>query len=192
MSSGLFHKIERFVLKKLEGLSPDLTYHSAGHTRDVLRQSIRIAEEESVMDERELFILKLAALYHDTGFLETYSNHEERSCDIFIRDAAEFKLNPVDCEQIKELIMVTKIPQQPKNLLESIICDADLDYLGRDDFPIIGNKLKQEFMVYGVVRNEDEWEQLQLKFLSSHHYHTPSARRDREPIKQQHLESLLK
>ena len=87
MSTSGFDTIENAVLKKLVSLSPGLTYHSREHTRDVVQQSERIAREESVTDKRKVFILKIAALYHDTGFMETYSNHEERSCQIFLRDS---------------------------------------------------------------------------------------------------------
>ena len=166
MSTSGFESIENAVLKKLESLSPGLTYHSREHTRDVVQQSERIAREESVTDKRKVFILKIAALYHDTGFMETYSNHEERSCQIFLRDSKSFGLTPAEIKEVTDLIMVTKIPQQPKNLLQRIICDADLDYLGRDDFELIGDKLRREFLVYGVVRDDEEWDRLQLKFFS--------------------------
>jgi len=192
MSTGLFEAIETAVFKKLEALSPDLTYHSSGHTRDVVRQSERIAHDEAVSDPRQLFVLKLAALYHDTGFLETYANHEETSCAIFLRECASFGLNAVETSLVTELIMATKLPQDPKTLLQKIICDADLDYLGRSDFDLIAEKLKQEFFVYGLVETEEEWESLQLKFLTTHTYHTASSRRKREPIKQQNLHSLIR
>src|SRR5688500_9448616 len=120
MSTSGFESIENAVLKKLEGLSPGLTYHSREHTRDVVRQSERIALEECVTDRRKLFILKIAALYHDTGFIETYSNHEERSCEIFLRDSIRFGMTPAEIKEVTELIMVTKIPQQPKNLMQRI------------------------------------------------------------------------
>lgn len=192
MSTSQFETIKADVFKKLEGLNSDLTYHSAGHTKDVLRQAIRIAEEESVTDEKELFILKVAALYHDTGFLETYANHEVRSCEIFLKDAARYGFNGRDCDLVTQLIMVTKIPQQPKTLLERILCDADLDYLGRDDFEEIGDKLRREFLVFGIVSNDSEWDRLQLKFLGNHQYHTASSRRDREPVKQHNLSALVR
>ena len=192
MSTSGFESIENAVLKKLESLSPGLTYHSREHTRDVVRQSERIAREESVTDKRKVFLLKIAALYHDTGFMETYSNHEEKSCQIFLRDSISFGLTPAEIKEVTDLIMVTKIPQQPKNLLQRIICDADLDYLGRDDFELIGDKLRREFLVYGVVRDDEEWDRLQLKFLASHRYHTFSSQRDREPVKQMHLHSLIR
>lgn len=86
--------------------------------------------------------------------------------------------------------MATKIPQQPHNLLEQIICDADLDYLGRDDFYKIGETLRKEFLHYSIVNSDEEWETLQIKFLQNHHYHTISSQQLREPIKHQYLLQL--
>ena len=63
------------------------------------------------------------------------------------------------------MIMATKIPQSPRNGLEEIICDADLDYLGRDDFYEIGATLFEELKAYNVLQNEREWNRIQVKFL---------------------------
>ena len=84
------------MFSKLKGLDPHLTYHCAEHTADVLEQTIRIADEEGIKDERELFLLKVAALYHDTGFLRTYANHEVKSCEIFHEDSEGFGFNQKD------------------------------------------------------------------------------------------------
>ena len=92
---------------------------------------------------------------------------------------------------IQSLIMATKLPQSPKNHLEQIICDADLDYLGRDDFFIIGNNLRKEFLHYNIVANNEVWEKLQFNFLSNHQYFTESSRNLREPVKQQNFAKLL-
>jgi hypothetical protein len=86
--------------------------------------------------------------------------------------------------------MVTQIPQQPKDILERIICDADLDYLGRDDFFAIGDTLRREFIRYGVVPSDEAWEALQMKFLTNHAYHTASSQVLREPAKQSHIRKL--
>ena len=48
--------------------------------------------------------------------------------------------------------MATEIPQNPKTHLEMIMCDADLDYLGRYDFETISNNLYTEFLDFGFVR----------------------------------------
>jgi len=86
--------------------------------------------------------------------------------------------------------MATRIPQSPANLLESILCDADLDYLGRDDFKKIGQTLFEEFTEYSILQDEQAWNKLQVSFLSSHQYHTETNRTLREPVKRRYLEEL--
>jgi predicted metal-dependent HD superfamily phosphohydrolase len=185
-----FEKIRANVLAELKKLDPHLTYHSIDHTIDVVIHSERIAAEEGIINERDLFLLKVAALYHDSGFLETYKDHEKISYDIFLRTAgSEFTEDEKNI--IRGLILSTKIPQQPKTHMERIICDADLDYLGRNDFKRIGDALRREFTHYKVVSNDEEWEKLQLKFLQNHKYHTKTSQKQREPVKHQHYSRLI-
>jgi hypothetical protein len=86
--------------------------------------------------------------------------------------------------------MATRVPQQPSNLLEQIICDADLDYLGRPDFPEIAGLLKKELLEYGLVKNDHEWKSLQQTFLTKHHYHTQSSILLRQPVKEVNYNSI--
>ena len=88
------------------------------------------------------------------------------------------------------MILATKIPQSPMTLLEKILCDADLDYLGRDDFYQIGNKLHEEMRNGGLIETEREWNLIQKTFLESHRYHTKFARANRENKKGQHLQEI--
>ena len=185
----VFQNIRSLVCEKLNGLNPDLSYHNKEHTMDVVKQCERIAMEEGVED-RDLFLLKIAALYHDTGFLKTYFNHEDMSCRIFMEDAALFNFSEEDKDLVNSLIMATKLPQTPNSLLEKIICDADLDYLGRSDFFTIGEGLKREFLKYNILNSDKEWDQLQVKFLTTHLYHTESSRRSREGQKQANIAKL--
>ncbi len=182
-----FENVKTVVINRLSKLNANLTYHCMSHTLDVVEQSVRIAADEQVTAERDLYLLKIAALYHDTGFLQTYIAHELKSCQIFLEDADRFDLTSREKKTIENLIMATQIPQAPETLLEKIICDADLDYLGRDDFFPIGDNLRKEFLEYNIVANNEQWEQLQLKFLNKHQYHTRSSQSLREPVKQANL-----
>jgi predicted metal-dependent HD superfamily phosphohydrolase len=154
-------------------------YHDSRHTEDVIRQCQEIAYREGVTSE-EIDLLKLAALYHDLGFLVQRANHEAAGVEIFLSEAADSEISTEDKEHIARLIMVTKIPQQPKTMLESIICDADLDYLGREDFPAIAEFLYLELKSCGEMSDRFTWDNLQVKFLEAHKFHTTSnqARRD--------------
>lgn len=181
------HGAKDFVLAKLERELPgDRTYHSCAHTWDVYLTSIDIALKEGVTGD-DLLLLKTAALFHDVGFTEQELEHEEASCRIARRYLPEFGYAPQQVEHICRMIMATKIPQSPRDKLSRILCDADLDYLGRDDFFKIGAKLFEEFKVYRVVETEREWNELQLRFLGKHRFHTTTNKRDREPMKRVHM-----
>ena len=88
------------------------------------------------------------------------------------------------------MIMATRIPQSPTNLLEQIICDADLDYLGRNDFTPISENLYKEFMTFQIIPDNIVWDHIQIKFFESHHYFTKSAFDKRNEIKLKHLAML--
>ena len=165
------------VIQRLRfDLNVKYLYHDSRHTEDVIRQCQEIAYRESVTSE-EIDLLKLAALYHDLGFLVQRANHEAAGVEIFLHEAADSEISSEDKEHIARLIMVTKIPQQPKSLLEAIICDADLDYLGREDFPAIAEFLYLELKSCGEMSDRTRWDELQLSFLQAHQYKTDSSRK---------------
>jgi uncharacterized protein len=189
--SVIYPGIYDHVTGKLQkGLSPRLTYHGIHHTLDVLKQVQRIAVREKLVDEESLFLLKVAALYHDSGFLFIYLGHEAKGCEIVKEELPGFGLTNPQIDKICGMIMATKIPQSPTNKMEEIICDADLDYLGRNDFEKISNSLYKEFLEYGIVKDHDQWMRLQVKFFESHHYFTKSTQKIRNPKKMARLEKL--
>lgn len=185
-----FSSIKQSIITKLEkGLDPRLGYHNVAHTLDVLEQSQVIAHNEGVSDEHDLLLLKIAAVFHDSGFLYVYRNHEEKSCEIameYLKDT----FNNDDLKRIRGMIMATKIPQTPHNLLEQIICDADLDYLGRNDFEPISKCLYTEFLSYSIIPADCIWDHLQIKFFEIHHYFTKSEIEKRNKEKLRHLAIL--
>lgn len=186
-----FLELKARVLRMLiTGLDPRLTYHCYDHTVDVLRQAERIAIAENITDKRLMLLIKVAALFHDTGFLYTYKDHEKKSCEILMENIGGSLFTAAEFDLMKGMIMATKVPQAPHSLPEMILCDADLDYLGRNDFELISEKLKEEFMVYGIIKNDEEWDKLQVKFFESHTYFTESSVAKRQAIKMQHLETL--
>lgn len=191
MTEPGFLRLKSKIAKILRtGLDPRLTYHCPEHTEDVLNQVERIAAAENIKDKQLLLLMRIAALFHDTGFLRTYKGHEKESCVIMLEQIGEGVLKDPEIDLINGMIMATKIPQLPTTLPEKIICDADLDYLGRDDFETISNNLKEEFFVYGVIKNEAEWDRLQVSFFNNHHYFTDTSLSDRLPVKMKHLERL--
>jgi predicted metal-dependent HD superfamily phosphohydrolase len=185
-----FNEAKKFILNKLKKELPKhLSYHSVGHIKDVYEACKMLAKEEGVKKE-ELTLLLTAALFHDSGFLINQKEHESRSCDLAKQYLPGFGFSELQIQRICGMIMATRIPQSPINLLEEILADADLDYLGRDDFFIIGNKLFEELSIYGILNTEEEWNNLQVKFLEKHHYFTKTAIRLRQAQKDEHLSAI--
>ncbi len=183
--------VEEFVLSKLEdGLPDNLYYHNVKHTIDVVTQVELIGRSERIKDE-EMLILKTAALFHDMGHLVNYDTHEEESMKLAKKILPEYHYTPKQIEKICELILVTQMPPQPKNLLEEIMCDADLDYLGRADFVPVSINLYKEYHERKKIDSIQEWNQMQHKFIKNHQYFTNTAQKLREVNKKKQLENIL-
>jgi uncharacterized protein len=182
--------VEQFILDKLKRELPaDLSYHGYHHTLDVYHAAKRLAEFEQVRGA-DLILLKTAALYHDAGFTVRYQNHEEAGCDIARDTLPAFGYNERQIERICGMILATKLSQNPRNHLEQLIADADLDYLGRPDFYPIAQTLFEEFKAYGIVKDEQDWNRLQLRFLEGHTYFSKTAQQLRDPQKKARLEEI--
>lgn len=182
---------EEFIVAFLQnGLSPALHYHDLSHTLGVRNSCLLLAKEEKITDKEDLTLLETAALYHDCGFVNVYDHHEEEGTILARKFLPGFGYNDTQIDVICNMIMKTKLPQEPVTHLEKILCDADLDHLGREDFDSIGKKLYDEWIATGRHISEKEWNDIQIKFLSSHIYWTESARLKRDQLKSVHLQHL--
>ena len=191
MAKDIFRELKKKVIKQfINKLDSRLYYHNQFHILDVLKQSVRIAKNEGILDSQDLFLLKTSALYHDIGCLFGHHNHEEVGCEIVRKDLKIYNISEKELTVVCNLILSTKIPQVPNTLMERVICDADLDYLGRIDFYTISEYLKKEFLAFGIVKDEKHWQETQIKFFHHHHYFTASSQKSRNSLKMIHLAEL--
>lgn len=164
-----------FIITKLEKELPGyLSYHNVGHTNNVLKHTLEIAALEGITGE-DLDLLSTAALFHDAGFIEKYIGHEEVSCEMAKEFLPRFDYSGVQIEKICDMIMATKIPQTPHDHLAKILCDADLYYLGTDDYGSMAEKLYPEFLKEAIAKDKMEWQRQQIEFLESHTFFTKAA-----------------
>lgn len=185
-----FEGAKKYTLERLTNeLNEKLHYHSVEHTIDVLDAVTRIAKLEKV-NSHDLILLKTAALFHDIGFIETYKGHEEASIKIAYEVLPGYGYSDADLKIIEGLIRSTEIPQTPKTHLEEIMADSDLDYLGRDDLYVIGQRLQYEWQLHGIISTLREWHEKQLRFLKVHNYFTKSAQKLRNKRKQENIKEL--
>jgi exopolyphosphatase/pppGpp-phosphohydrolase len=185
-----FASAKDFIIDKIKAELPDnLFYHGLHHTLDVYEAVQLLAKTENITEE-ENTLLKTAAMYHDSGFTVQYKNHEEAGCNIARAVLPGFAYNPEQIECICAMIMATRVPQYPQNHLEQILCDADLDYLGRDDFYPISHSLYLELKARNLIESEEVWNRTQIKFFENHHYFTSTSNRLRVPAKMERLQEI--
>lgn len=185
-----FMDIQEYMLDMLEAQLPkSLYYHNVKHTIDVTTEVELIGWAEGLC-ESDIMLLKVAALFHDSGHIKTYAGHEEVSCQYAAEILPRYKYSDENIAKIQRIIMATKLPHQPADILEAVIQDSDLDYLGRSDFIPVSNNLYKELTERGSKLSVDEWNKMQIKFISSHQYYTQTAQTLREVNKQSQIERL--
>jgi uncharacterized protein len=186
-----FERARRYVIRRLETELPaNLYYHGIHHTRDdVLPAVERLADLMGVTGEA-LLLLRTAALYHDIGYVEQRQGHEKIGVRIAKESLPGFGYHQSQIWIIADLITATHWPQEPHSVLEEIICDADLDTLGREDFFVTSQLLRREMMTYGAEVHLREWHELQLDFLTQHHYFTAAAKALRDEGKRSNIAEI--
>ncbi|WP_439184695.1 adenylate/guanylate cyclase domain-containing protein [Carboxylicivirga taeanensis] len=185
-----FMDIQEELLDILEQKLPEnLYYHNIKHTIDVVTEVELIGWAEGLSEEN-ILVLKLAALFHDSGHTIDYHDHEMHSAKIARDILKNYNYPKEQIDTVCRLILSTQFPPQPKDILEQVICDSDLDYLGRSDFIPVSNTLYQELKERSMIGTIQEWNHKQLAFIRMHQYHTETARNLREVNKQSQIERL--
>ncbi|MBN2148947.1 MAG: HD domain-containing protein [Anaerolineales bacterium] len=178
------------LIRMQEELPRNLSYHAIQHTfEDVLPAAERLAAL-SGLNEQDTLLLRTAALYHDIGYIESYDANEAIAARIARESLPKFGYQPEQIEVIVGAIMATSLPQAPKTDLEALLCDADLDSLGREDYFDAGRKFWLELQEYSRGLTRRQWHERQIKLLSTHQYFSQAARDLRDAGKQRNLAEL--
>jgi len=177
-------------------LPAGIKYHDADHTlhptKGVVAAANRIAISENISEhDRELLIA--AAYFHDTGYIREYEKNEPIAARMAGRILKLIGFKPNEVVKIQKMILSTDLEREPKTHLEKILCDADLDHVGREDFFKLDGKLREGRRSRGIdVSDDAKWYKGTLEFLKKHEYYTESQKKLRETEKQKNTDRLLK
>ena len=152
-------------------LDENYSYHNLDHTKRVIRAAVDIGSNYDLSD-KDWRCLLTACLLHDYGFIESHVEHEKISAKLSSQILPKYGFSENEIEIINSLIIVTKLEKKPKNLLESIIRDSDLEYLGSEDFIKISPLLKKEWINCEGVKSDSEFYKIQYDFILNHSFYT--------------------
>ena len=180
MSCLLMKEIEKHINPELKEkifddlsniLDENYSYHNLDHTKRVISAAVDIGSNYD-LSEKDWRCLLTACLLHDYGFIESHVEHEKISAKLSSQILPKYGFSETDIQIINSLIIVTKLEEKPKNLLESIIRDSDLEYLGSEDFIKISPLLKKEWINCKVVKSNSEFYKIQYEFILNHSFYT--------------------
>jgi predicted metal-dependent HD superfamily phosphohydrolase len=172
-----------------------IKFHDANHTlhpeRGVVAVANKIAISENISEhDRELLIA--AAYFHDTGYIREYDKNEPLAARMAGRILKLIGYKPNEIEKIQKMILATDLAREPKTHVEKILCDADLDNLGREDFFKLDGKLREGRRARGLdVSDDAKWYRGTLEVIKNHRYYTESQKKLREKGKQKNIKGLL-
>ncbi|MDP1676137.1 MAG: HD domain-containing protein [Bacteroidota bacterium] len=170
--------------------SDSALYHNYNHTLEVVSHTKEIATGMNLSLE-ELEIVLIAAMFHDTGYLQTREDHEELSASIAEQFLSKQHYSQENIKKVIGCIRATKVPQQPVTLLEKVICDADLLNLGKEDCIEKGEVLHKEIEhAIGKSIPEKDWLKQSINFFHEHSYHTDYVRKRYNKSRDENLKKL--
>jgi len=188
---SLVTKCNKMAKAILKSLPEDLSFHNTDHTQYVVEGVQIIGEKSYDLSKEEIEILKIAAWYHDTGFIKKRNGHEFVSKK-FARNF--LKVNGYSDDKIKQVcccIEATRLDKNPESKLEKVISDADLRHLSDQKYPLFAEKLRIELeATSGLKISKEEWIRENIYFLKNHRYYTPYGRQVLEKRKQDNIEKL--
>lgn len=193
MDSELIRKARAFAEKTFqEKVFENHVYHNLEHTRDVVKAVEEIGTQSGLTDD-ELEMALVAAWFHDTGYRQGDTKHEESSADLARTHLNDWGVSFKKVQEITEAIMATRMPQQPHSMVSRVLCDADLYHLATEDCNEKSAQLREEWAtVQGTVLSDNEWLRSNLEFMRNHRYHTAYGQTVLEPGKKQNIKKIKK
>ena len=188
--------VDEYIRELFRDELPDgIKFHDINHTlhptRGVVAVANKIAISENISEhDRELLIA--AAYFHDTGYIRAYEKNEPIAARMAGRILKLIGYKPDEVEKVQKMILATDLAREPKTHVEKILCDADLDNLGREDFFKLDGKLREGRRARGIdVSDDAKWYKGTLEIIKKHQYYTESQKKFREKGKQKNIKRLL-
>ena len=185
LDPSIVNEAEIFVRDLFENeLSQDCLFHTINHTMDVVRNAEIIGSYSNLCEECQ-DVLRIAALFHDVGYVDSYEDHEVEGAARASGFLKAKNVEPYIIEQVVECILATKMPQKPKDDISRILCDADLMNMTFDDYFEHIDLMRQEWERTGKAKlNKLEAYQASLEFFKSHQYHSEYGKKILQPKKE--------
>ena len=191
IDDALITETEQYISSLLTTeLSENCVFHTIKHTLDVVSNA-EIIGRYCKLDENSLNVLRICALFHDVGYVDAYDDHELFSAERSRTYLHSKNIDPEIIDQVERAILSTKTPQNPKDQISRILCDADLMNMTFDDYFEQIDLMRKEWEKVGKAKlNSHEFHISSLEFFQSHEYHSKYGKKVLQPKKEETEEKI--
>lgn len=189
-TTPLVTKAKEYAFPLIEQHCGQYYFHNLSHTKSVLERSSYLALNLGIAWD-DLEDLQVASIFHDIGFIKQYPKNEYIGSQIARKWLEEEKHPEERIQKIESIIMATVLFSKPKNILEEIIQDADVDNIGTKNAFNYSQLLQKEILEFwGIEIPECSFWQFTYRMHSSFHFHTNLAKKERQWQQKRNVELL--
>ena len=172
--------LEEYTFDRLEVELPrNMYFHNMNYARQMYSHSELLCKAED-LDLEETLMIRTATLMLPLGYISSYENPEKQAAAVARDILPGYFYSEKQANLISNLILSAKWPPSPRNLLEEIMADTRMEYLGRVDYIRLHKLLFLEHNEFLKPLEIREWKELQVHILTTHTYFTAGAKRLRE------------
>lgn len=192
MNTALIEKSKAYAEATLSQLNDSHAYHNIYHTKKVA-EAVKEIGEKSGLTEDQMETAIIAAWIHDTGYIKGSEHHELNSVEAAKKLLTDWGASDEKVEAVSQAIQATEMPQNPINIVDMVVCDADLYHLSHEDLLETGQRLRNELAhIKKKEFSDKEWLRFNLKFLEDHTYFTEYGKTVLEKNKRKNIKKLKK
>ena len=187
---GTIAELQQSALMFLaENLDKHYTYHNAEHSREVCSAVREFLHYFDTTPENSRALI-LAAVFHDFGYLVRSQNNEALALPYMQEFGKRFALPEQLLTRANDLILETVYPYAPHTREGMLLCDADIEYIGRSCFFSKAQLFRQELSGENIHFSDRDFMLLEIKFLEENSFFTPVCQKLRSAGRLQNLQQL--
>lgn len=173
LNDSLVDELQIAALSYLaEHLHKRYTYHNADHTLNVCN-AVKLFAEKSTLSPGTTLALRIAAVFHDFGYLQQSFDNEKLALPYLKEFGDRFKIDEPILQQSGDLILETTFPYAPVTPAGKLLCDADIEYIGREEFFQQAELFRRELAADNIVYTDKQWWTMEIEFLQTNTFFTP-------------------
>ena len=165
-------------------LAANFIYHNFSHALRIKKYADTIGKQTGLTAD-EMNILRICALFHGAGYVNSYEQYNEESMLIASAYLAGQGLDQQTTGHVSDIIRALKQPQDPKDKIAEVLCDADMMYIATENaIEQIDLLYEETAMLKPNFKKRLAFEKQCIHSFTTHTYFTEYGKTVLQPIKE--------